>query len=133
GKQPVKGPAPTSQHGLGGPPSRTAVMRSHPGDRKACLHPHNRRMRPLLVGLAALLLFEPAGAQTRFTYSKGQPVSPSYEGWMPNEDGSFTLYFGYMNSNCLEEFDVPIGPDNAFEPGGPDQGQPTHVYPRRKR
>jgi len=87
--------------------------------------------RLVLVGLAALLLLEPVGAQTRFTYSKGQSVSPSYEGWMPNEDGSFTLYFGYMNSNWLEEFDVPIGPDNAIEPGGPDRGQPTHFYPRR--
>ena len=38
-------------------------------------------MRSLLVGLAALLLVAPAGAQTRFTYSKGQSVSPSYEGW----------------------------------------------------
>jgi hypothetical protein len=36
-----------------------------------------------------------------------------------------------MNTNWLEEFDVPIGPDNAIEPGGPDQGQPTHFYPRR--
>ena len=36
-------------------------------------------------------------AQTRFTYSSGQSVSPAYEGWMPNADGSFTLYFGYMN------------------------------------
>jgi hypothetical protein len=36
-----------------------------------------------------------------------------------------------MNSNWLEEFDVPIGPDNSIEPGGPDQGQPTHFYPRR--
>ena len=36
-----------------------------------------------------------------------------------------------MNSNWLEEFDIPIGPDNAIEPGGPDQGQPTHFYPRR--
>ena len=58
-------------------------------------------------------------------------MSPAYEGWMPNEDGSFTMYFGYMNSNWLEEFDIPIGPDNAIEPGGPDQGQPTHFYPRR--
>src|SRR5437899_1161630 len=41
------------------------------------------------------------------------------------------MYFGYMNTNWLEEFDVPIGPDNAIEPGGPDQGQPTHFYPRR--
>jgi hypothetical protein len=88
-------------------------------------------MRLLFVGLAALLLVGSAGAQTRFTYSKGQSISPAYEGWTPNEDGSFTLYFGYMNSNWLEEFDVPIGPDNAIEPGGPDQGQPTHFYPRR--
>ena len=88
-------------------------------------------MRPLLAAMAALLLLQTAAAQTRFTYSKGQSVSPSYEGWTPNEDGSFTLYFGYMNSNWLEEFDVPIGPDNAIEPGGPDRGQPTHFYPRR--
>jgi hypothetical protein len=87
--------------------------------------------RIALASLAALLLLQPAGAQTRFTYSKGQSVSPSYEGWMPNEDGSFTLYFGYMNTNWLEEFDVPIGTDNNIEPGGPDQGQPTHFYPRR--
>lgn len=50
---------------------------------------------------------------------------------MPNEDGSFTLYFGYMNTNWLEEFDIPIGPENSIQPGGPDQGQPTHFYPRR--
>ena len=84
-----------------------------------------------LVSLTTLLLLQSAGAQTRFTYSKGQSVSPAYEGWMPNEDGSFTLYFGYMNTNWLEEFDIPVGPDNNIEPGGPDQGQPTHFYPRR--
>jgi len=71
------------------------------------------------------------GAQTRFTYSSGQSISPAYEGWMPNADGTFTMYFGYMNSNWLEEFDIPVGPANAIEPGGPDQGQPTHFYPRR--
>jgi len=79
----------------------------------------------LVCGLVVL------GAQTRFTYSSGQPLSPAYEGWMPNDDGTFTMYFGYMNSNWLQEFDVPIGPDNSIEPGGPDQGQPTHFYPRR--
>jgi hypothetical protein len=41
------------------------------------------------------------------------------------------MYFGYMNSNWLQEFDIPIGAENAIEPGGPDQGQPTHFYPRR--
>ena len=70
-------------------------------------------------------------AQTRFTFSTGQSVSPAYEGWMPNPDGSFTMYFGYMNTNWLEEFDIPVGPANDMEPGGPDQGQPTHFYPRR--
>jgi hypothetical protein len=87
--------------------------------------------RLVVAPLAFLVLFQAVGAQTRFTYSKGQPLSPAYEGWWPNEDGSFTLFFGYMNTNWLEEFDVPIGSDNNIEPGGPDQGQPTHFYPRR--
>jgi hypothetical protein len=84
-----------------------------------------------LAFIGGLLLLPPAVSQIRFTYSKGQSVSPAYEGWMPNEDGSFTLYFGYMNSNWLEEFDIPVGPENGIEPGGPDRGQPTHFYPRR--
>jgi hypothetical protein len=88
-------------------------------------------MNLLLAVLAIFLFVQTAGAQARFTYSKGQIVSPAYEGWWPNEDGSFTMFFGYMNSNWLEELDVPIGPNNAVEPGGPDQGQPTHFYPRR--
>jgi hypothetical protein len=87
--------------------------------------------RLLLASLAALLLFTAVSAQTRFMYSKGQSVAPAYEGWWPNDDGSFTLFFGYMNSNWEEEFDIPIGPANTIEPGGPDQGQPTHFYPRR--
>src|SRR5262249_12838351 len=29
--------------------------------------------------------------------------------------------------------DVPIGPDNGFNVGGVDQGQPTHFLPRRNR
>ncbi len=89
-------------------------------------------MRGVMVACAAaVMLTQPAGAQVRFTYSSGQSVSPAYEGWMPNADGSFTMYFGYMNSNWREEFDIPTGPANAIEPGGPDQGQPTHFYPRR--
>ncbi len=86
----------------------------------------------VLVAWAALVLFgRGADAQTRFMYLKGQTVSPAYEGWWPNDDGSFTMFFGYMNSNWEEEFDIPLGPDNQIEPGGPDQGQPTHFYPRR--
>ena len=58
-------------------------------------------------------------------------MSPAFEGWWQNEDGTYSLFFGYMNSNWEEELDVPIGPDNHIEPGGPDRGQPTHFYPRR--
>ncbi len=41
--------------------------------------------------------------------------------------------FGYMNRNWEEEIDVPVGPDNGFNVGGADQGQPTHFLPRRNR
>jgi hypothetical protein len=90
-------------------------------------------MRRAAFALAVLVASShiPGVAQTRFMYSSGQTVSPAYEGWTPNADGSFTMVFGYMNSNWQQEFDVPIGPQNTIEPGGPDQGQPTHFYPRR--
>ena len=87
-------------------------------------------LAPALSGVEGLALSAVEG-QTRFTYSSGQTVSPAYEGWTYNPDGTVTMYFGYMNTNWLQEFDVPVGPDNAIEPGGPDQGQPTHFYPRR--
>jgi hypothetical protein len=88
-------------------------------------------MRTVVSVVAAFAACATLAAQTRFTYSSGQTVSPAYEGWMYAPDGSVMMYFGYMNSNWLQEFDVPVGPDNAIEPGGPDQGQPTHFYPRR--
>ena len=66
-------------------------------------------------------------------FSSGQTIAPAYEGWEQNADGSFNLVFGYMNRNWEEMIDVPVGPDNSIEPGGPDQGQPTHFYPRRNR
>lgn len=90
-----------------------------------------RGIRAALVLAVVAGLASAAGAQTRFTYSRGQSVSPAYEGWWQNEDGTYTMFFGYMNSNWVQELDVPIGPDNSIEPGGPDRGQPTHFYPRR--
>jgi hypothetical protein len=86
-----------------------------------------------LLAVALAIIIQPASAQTRYMYMKGESLHPAYEGWWPNEDGSFTMFFGYMNTNWQQEFDVPIGPDNNIEPGGPDQGQPTHFFPRRNR
>ncbi len=70
---------------------------------------------------------------THRRYSRGQNASPAFEGWELNADGSFNFLFGYMNRNWEEELNVPIGPDNNIEPGGPDQGQPTRFLPRRNR
>jgi hypothetical protein len=56
----------------------------------------------------------------------GSNVYPAYEGWYKNDDGTFTLLIGYYNRNKKEVLDIPIGPENRIEPGGPDQGQPTH-------
>ena len=86
------------------------------------------------VMLAAVtsLAIPPAGFAQR-SYATGQTIAPAYEGWERNDDGSFTLVFGYMNRNWEEEIDVPVGAGNSIEPGGPDQGQPTHFYPRRNR
>lgn len=56
----------------------------------------------------------------------GLNVYPAYEGWYENKDGSYTLLIGYYNRNRKQILDVPIGPQNRIEPGGPDQGQPTH-------
>src|SRR5207244_4157707 len=67
------------------------------------------------------------------TYSKGQPISAAYEGWEVDPDGSKYFIFGYENKNWEEEIDVPVGPDNGFQPGPADRGQPTHFYPRRNR
>jgi hypothetical protein len=89
------------------------------------------RTRLLLAVLAVLLAGYTASAQ--LTYSKGQNISPAFEGWEKNADGSFNFLFGYMNRNWVEEIDLPVGPDNNIGPGPADQGQPTHFYPRRNR
>jgi hypothetical protein len=100
------------------------------------------------ISLAAVFLLGTTaqGAQ-RFMELTGEVTSPAYEGWWPNDDGTFKLFFGYMNSNWEETFDIPIGPDNYFSEVGAgalddlakdgfdfavaDKGQPTHFYPRR--
>ena len=74
--------------------------------------------------------FQDADAQT---YQRGQNVAPAFEGWVPNEDGTFSFLFGYMNRNWREELDVPVGEENSFSPGPADRGQPTHFLPRRNR
>jgi hypothetical protein len=62
----------------------------------------------------------------------GASVTGAFEGWYYNPDGTRAFLVGYYNRNSQQDLDVPIGPDNRIEPGGPDLGQPTHFLPGRQ-
>jgi hypothetical protein len=68
---------------------------------------------------------------TQSVRERGSSVTPAYEGWYYDKDGGVRLLVGYFNRNLKQEFDIPIGPNNRIEPGGPDMGQPTHFGPGR--
>jgi len=95
-------------------------------------------MKSTAAFMLALLMTVSLGAQTasqqlvNLRHWSGQAVAPVYEGFDINPDGSFNMWFGYMNRNYEEEIDVEVGPDNTFEPGG-DRGQPTHFVTRRHK
>ncbi|HXD23226.1 MAG TPA: hypothetical protein VN613_07690 [Gemmatimonadaceae bacterium] len=63
--------------------------------------------------------------------TRGRTVTPAFEGWYPNKDGTFSISFGYYNRNSDEVLDIPIGPDNFITPGDTNQGQPTRFYVKR--
>ena len=52
-------------------------------------------------------------------------MTPAYEGWYENADGTYSLSFGYYNRNTGEVLEIPLGPDNMIEPAGLAQNQPT--------
>ena len=87
----------------------------------------------VLVAVAFVCTFAPRARSQSIMFSRDQNVAPSFEGWQAKADGTFDLVFGYLNRNLDEELDIPIGPDNNVEPGGPDRAQPTHFLPRRNR
>src|SRR4249919_3690466 len=87
----------------------------------------------LVFALVLSLALSPRADAQQMRYMTGQDVVPVFEGWERNADGSFNMVFGYMNRNYEEQLDVPVGSDNALEPGGVDQGQPAHFYPRRQQ
>lgn len=95
----------------------------------------------LVSGLAGGVL---AGAQqgvgqvpsplplTQTVRERGSSVTPAFEGWYYDKDGSIRLLVGYFNRNLKQEFDIPVGPNNHIDPGGPDMGQPTHFQSGRQ-
>src|SRR5437016_6158778 len=73
------------------------------------------------------------GESGQLTYSRGQNVVAAFDGWERHADGTFGMVFSYYNRNYEEIIDVPVGPENNVEPGGPDQGQPTHFLAGRHK
>jgi len=62
----------------------------------------------------------------------GGSVTPAFEGWYDNADGTHTFLVGYYSRNTEAVLDVPVGPNNHFGPGEQDMGQPTHFLPGRR-
>jgi hypothetical protein len=110
----------------------------------------NRRHAALIMALLSLLVGGQATAQVLHRY--GQSIQPIFEGFESNPDGSYTMWFGYLNRNYDELPTVPIGVNNKIEaadgvsiagpvssdlllpdPGPADRGQPTYFYPRRQQ
>ena len=73
-----------------------------------------------------------AADQRTLSQSSGASITPAYEGWFTNADGTHTFLIGYLNRNTAQTIEVPIGANNRFEPGGPDMGQPTVFLPGRQ-
>ena len=94
----------------------------------------------VLLGAAAVALLvlvggtAPAAGQTPLGYvtARGSTITPAYEGWYDNADGTITLSWGFYNRNTEETLDIPFGPDNFLEPAEFDGVQPTHFTPSRE-
>ena len=98
-------------------------------------------MKPISVTRLATALALVAGgailsAQTQLPSTPpktfGASVTPAFEGWFDNADGTHTFLIGYFNRNTKAELDIPLGAANRFEPGSPDMGQPTHFLTGRR-
>jgi len=95
-------------------------------------------VKPLALLIAAALMAS-VSAQSQApplplgpTRNAGEAVTGAFEGWYYKPDGSVALLVGYFNRNLKQVIDIPVGPNNRIEPGGPDYGQPTHFLPRRQ-
>ena len=86
----------------------------------------------VVSGLAAGVMASAGQLPIEPAKQSGTGITPAYEGWYDNPDGSHNFLVGYLNRNRSLEVDVPIGPNNRIEPGGPDLGQPTHFLPGRQ-
>lgn len=100
-------------------------------------------MRPvLLCAFTCAFALHGQGPTLGLDHDSGQSVTAAFEGWFPNDNGTFSILFGYLNRNAKQELDIPIGSGNKMEASGytgsdhsvsnQDQGQPTHFLTGRQ-
>ena len=87
----------------------------------------------LVLGAAVGIGAQQPEYTNNFKYNVGQGVQPVFEGWSHVPDGSFNMHFGYLNRNYVQEPHIPVGPNNTFDQGPADRGQPTFFYTRTQR
>jgi hypothetical protein len=92
------------------------------------------RVTPLAVAVVVAVGTLTSGQQIQNEpqAQRGGSITPAFEGWYNNPDGSYSFLFGYMNRNQATAVDIPVGAENRIEPDGPDRGQPTHFLPGRQ-
>jgi hypothetical protein len=61
----------------------------------------------------------------------GDSITGAFEGWF-EQGGERYFLVGYFNRNLKQSLNIPVGPNNRIEPGGPDLGQPTYFEPARR-
>ena len=102
--------------------------------------------------LAVFFIINSTSVSAQTLYRFGQSIQPIFEGFERNADGTFTMWFGYLNRNYDETPNIIIGENNTFfaadgvdsagsldaslllaDPGLADRGQPTYFYPRRQQ
>lgn len=59
-------------------------------------------------------------------------LAPFMEGWYANEDGTYSVSFGYVNTN-LDTLYIPVGENNFLDQAQFDGMQPTVFLPGRHR
>ena len=59
-------------------------------------------------------------------------LAPFMEGWYANEDGTFSISFGYLNAN-EDTLYIPVGENNFLEPAEFDGMQATVFFPGHHR
>ena len=76
------------------------------------------------------------GPDGRWPLQPNSPINntlaPFMEGWYPNEDGTYSISFGYVNTN-LDTLYIPVGENNFLDQAQFDGVQPTVFFPGRHR